>query len=173
MSSYKSTDIPYSQLCQAADEGQEFINLEELNQCHLNELDALAQSRVYDAPNPSLTPHTSTPSDIINSHSSQRDQQQYHAHTYSQIMYQTLPQQMQYDQQLRTNESVHSQSYSPLNQNHHHYHPRNHDQNTEPDLHLYHPDGYPQQPPQNQFYYNLDPSNTFNENVNRCKKKIR
>lgn len=187
MSSFKSTDIPYSQLCQAADEDHEFINLEELNQCHLNELDVLTQSSGYDLPNQSLTPiplpiHTSNASaaiatastvtasgNLISNNSPQRDSQQYHGHTaYNQIMYQTIPQQAQYDQQLPADESVLSgQPYSPLNQNHYHYYPRN-DQNTDPDLHLYHSQMYPQQPMQNQFYYHINSLNNYNENLNRC-----
>lgn len=185
MSSFKSTDIPYSQLCQAADEDHEFINLEELNQCHLNELDALTQTSGYDLPNQSLTT-THTPISIANAiaataptasgnlnsnNSPQRDSQQYHGHAYSQIMYQTVPQQAQYDQQLPTDESVLSQPYSPLNQNHYHYYPRN-DQNTDPDLHLYHSQMYPQQPMQNQFYYHINPLSNYNENLNRCKKHM-
>lgn len=169
MSSFKSTDLPYSQLCQAADEDHEFINLEELNQCHLNELDVLTQSSGYELPNQSLTTtHASTTTENINSHSSQRDSQQYHGQPYSQIMYQTLPQQAQYDQQLQTDETILSQPYSPLNQNHYHYYPRNYDQGTDPDLHLYHSQMYPQQPVQNQFYYHINSLNTFNENLNRC-----
>lgn len=170
MSSFKSTDIPYSQLCQTADEDHEFINLEELNQCHLNELDVLTQSSGYELPNQSLPTHSSTASGNLNSHSSpQRDSQQYHGHTYSPIMYQTIPQQAQYDQQLQADESVHSQPYSPLNQNHYHYYPRN-DQNTDPDLHSYNSQMYPQQPMQNQFYYHINSLSNYNENLNRCKE---
>lgn len=173
MSSFKSTDIPYSQLCQAADEDHEFINLEELNQCHLNELDVLTQSSGYDLPNQSLTathtPTSAATGNLNSNNSPQRDSQQYHGHTYSQIMYQTIPQQQaQYDQQLPTDESVLSQPYSPLNQNHYHYYPRN-DQN-DPDLHLYHSQMYPQQPVQNQFYYHINPLSNYNENLNRCKR---
>lgn len=175
MSSYKSTDTPYSQSCQAAaaDDDHEFINLEELNQCHLNEFDVLTQSSGYDLQNQSLTAHASTPvSDNINSPNSQRDSQPYHGQTYGQIMYQTLPQhqqQAQYEQQLQTDESMVGQPYSPLNQNHYHYYPRNYDQSTDPDLHSnHHPQIYPHQPMQNQFYYHINSLNTFNENLNRC-----
>lgn len=168
MSSFKSTDIPYSQLCQAAEEDHEFINLEELNQCHLNELDVLNQSGGYDLQNPSLIQASqATPACLIPHHSPQKDSQ-YHGHNYNQIMYQTVPQQAQYEHQLQTDESALSQPYSPLNQNHYHYYPRNYEQNTDPELHLYHSQPYPQPQTQNQFYYHINSLNNFNENLNRC-----
>lgn len=172
MSSFKSTDIPYSQLCQAAGEDHEFINLEELNQCHLNELDVLNQSDGYDLPNSSLV-HASqtTPASLVSHNSPQTKDSQYHGHNYNQIMYQTIPQQTPYDHQLQTDESVLSQSYSPLNQNHYHYYPRNYEQNADPDLHLYHHSQvYPQQQIPNQFYYHINTLNNFNENLNRCER---
>lgn len=170
MSSFKSTDIPYSRLCQEADEDHEFINLEELNPCHLNELDALNQSSVYDLQNHTLIGSQSTAATTTNllpNNLAQKDSQ-YHGHHCNQIMYQTIPpqQQQQYEHQLQTDETILNQPYSPLNQNHYHYQ-RNYEQNTDPDAHLYHSQSYPQQQMQNQFYYHINSLNNFNDNLNR------
>lgn len=154
MSSFKSTDVPYSRLCQEADEVHEFINLEELNPSQLNELDVLNQSSAYDLQNHSLISHNSAQKDS-----------DYHGHC-NQMMYQTIPQQAQYEHQLQTDETILNQPYSPLNQNHYHY-TRNYEQNTDPELHLYHPQVYPQQQMQNQFYYHINSLNNFNDNLNR------
>lgn len=157
MSSFKSTDVPYSRLCQEADEVHEYINLEELNPNQLNELDVLNQSAGgYDIQNHSLISHNS---------SAQKDSQ-YHDHHCNQIMYQTIPQQTQFEHQLQTDETIINQPYSPLNQNHYHY-TRNYEQNTDPESHLYHPQVYPQQQMPNQFYYHINSLNNFNDNLNR------
>lgn len=169
MSSFKSTDIPYSRLCQEADEDHEFINLEELNTCHLNELEALNQSDVYDIQNHTLIQGQQTATGSLVSHSSAEKNPQYHGHHCNQIMYQTIPQQAQYEHQLQTNDSVINQPYSPQNQNHYHY-PRNYEQNADPELHLYHTQVYPQQQLQNQFYYHINSMNSYNDNLNRFER---
>lgn len=165
MSSFKSTDVPYSRLCQEADEVHEFINLEELNSSQLNELDVLNQSAGgYDIQNHSQISQNSAAA------AAQKDSQ-YHGHHCNQIMYQTMPQQSQYEHQLQTDETMLNQPYSPLNQNHYHY-TRNYEQNTDPELHLYHPQVYPQQQMQNQFYYHINSLNNFNDNLNRFASQI-
>lgn len=171
MSSFKSTDIPYSRLCQEGDEDHEFINLEELNTCHLNELDVLNQPGAYDIQNHSSLIHggsrSSAPSNTTISHNSAQRDSQYHGPHCNQIMYQTIPQQAQYEHQLQTDEMILNQSYSSLNPGHYHY-PRNYEQNTDPELHLYHTPVYPQQQMQNQFYYHINSTlNNFNDNLNR------
>ncbi|XP_055315404.1 basic helix-loop-helix ARNT-like protein 1 isoform X3 [Sitodiplosis mosellana] len=158
-------DIPYSRLCQEGDEDHEFINLEELNPCHLNELEVLNQPGAYDIQNHSLIHGSqSGPNNTISHNSAQKDSQ-YHGHHCNQMMYQTIPQQTQYEQQLQTDEAILNQPYSSLNQSHYHY-PRNYEQNTDPELHLYHTPVYPQQQMQNQFYYHINSLNNFNDNLN-------
>lgn len=167
MSSFKSTDVPYSRLCQDADEDHEFINLEELNPSHLNELATLNQAGAYDIHNQDSLSH-STQSGIVDAipdNSAQRNSQ-YHGHDCNQIMYQTIPQQVQYEHQLQTSEAILNQNppYSPLNQSHFLY-SRNYEPNVDPDLHLYHSQVYPQQQMQNQFYYHINSLNNFNDNL--------
>ncbi|XP_031618356.1 aryl hydrocarbon receptor nuclear translocator-like protein 1 isoform X3 [Contarinia nasturtii] len=163
MSSFKSTDIPYSRLCQEPDEDHEFINLEELNPCHLNELEVLNQPSPYDIQNHSLIHGLQTVTgNLVSQNSAQKD---YGQHC-NQIMYQTIPQQTQYEHQLQpSDETIINQPYSSLNQGLYHY-SRNYDQNTDPQLHLYHTQMYPQQQMQNQLYYHINSLNNFNENLN-------
>lgn len=159
MSSFKSTDIPYSQLCHSADQN-EFLDA--LNQCHLNELDV---SGGYDLQNSNLLHAQSIPASLITTQSPHKDSQ-YHGHNYNQIMYQTIPQQTPDEHQMQTDDSALSQSYLPLN--HYQTYPRNYELNKEPDQYLYHPQSYPQQPMQSQFYHHINQSNFFNESLNRC-----
>lgn len=167
MSSFKSTDVPYSRLCQETNEDHEFINLEELNPCHLNELEVLNQPSPYDVQNHSLI-HGSQPiaGNLVSPNSAQKDTTQYGYHC-NQIMYQTIPQQTQYEHQLQqSDETIINQPYSSLNQGLYHY-SRNYEQNSDPQLHLYHTQMYPQQQMQNQLYYHINSLNNFNENPNR------
>lgn len=163
MSSFKSTDIPYSQLCHAADQNHEF--LEALNQCHLNELDV---SGGYDLQNSSLLQaQTTTPVSLITPQSPQKDSQ-YHGHHYNQIMYQTIPQQTPNEHQQQTDDGTLTQSYLPLNSNHYQSYSRNYELNKDPDEYLYHSQAYPHQQMQTQFYHHINSLNSFNENLNRC-----
>lgn len=168
MSSFKSTDIPYSRLCQAADDDHEFINLEELNQCHLNELEVLNESGAYEIQNPNLaTESQQTAAENLISHNPPQKDPHFHGQNYNEIMYQTIPQQAQYEHQLQIDDSTLNQPYSPHNQNHYLYYPRNYDQNTDAEMHLDHSQVYPQQQIQNQFYYHINSLNNYNDNLNR------
>lgn len=164
MSSFKSTDIPYSRLCQEPDENHENINFEQWNSFNLNELDVINQPDEYNLQNHSLIHGTqSVTGNII---TEQKDFQ-YYGHHCNQIMHDTISQQSQHEHQLQTNEPIIDQSYLSLNQSHFHY-PRTYDQNTDPDLHLYHhTQVYPQQQMQSPCYYHINPLNSFNDNLNR------
>lgn len=140
-------DIPYSRLPRADGE-QEFLNFGELN-----ELDILSQSNSFDLCD--IGSVQATQANCINLSPMKKipDDTDFHSYHNSQIMYQTILQQSQYEHQLQPSQLVSSQPYVSSYQNQHHY-----TQNYEPmppDDHYYHDTTMysSQQPLQNQIYH--------------------